>query len=76
MKINELSGLWVFYSKENDYRILVANLDEGVAEIKAYEYFDEAGIEIEDDSLVAIPYNDYNYSDVTDLQFDCDYVIV
>ena len=47
MKIDELYGLWVYYSKENDFKILVAANDESTAEIKAYEYFDEAKIKVE-----------------------------
>lgn len=76
MKIDELNGLWVYYSKENDFRILVAANDEAIAKKKAYEYFDEAGIKVDDNSLSAIAYSDYEYSDLKNLHFDCDYVIV
>ena len=66
MKIKELAGFYVGYNEEEDFRILIAANDLEDAERLAEEYAEDVGFE-------EFEVNEY---DGSDLNFDCDYVVV
>ena len=67
MKISELDGLYVGRNNEEDFIILIAASDQETAEDLALGYQEEVGFETEFD---VEPYTG------TDINFDCDYVIM
>lgn len=69
MKITDIEGLWVGYSKEDDFRILIAAEEEIFAEIAAKKYCEDSGLsgEMTVEELT---------SDNIDLCFDCDYIVI
>lgn len=67
MKISELDGLYVGRNNEEDFTILIAAADQMDAEDLALDYQEEVGFETE---FEVEPYTG------TDIDFDCDYVIM
>ena len=68
MKITDLSGLYVAYSKYENFRILVAATDIYDANEIARNYFEDAGIMYETVDIE-------EFTD-TNTKFDCDYIII
>lgn len=67
MKVNELSGLYVVENKKENFKILVAALDEQEAMKIARDYFMESHMEHENLTV-------HKFTDV-DTNFDCDYIV-
>lgn len=66
MKINDLTNLWVGYSKVDDFRVLICALDEIEAQEIANEYRCDTHLE-----------GTFEITEFDNLEthFDCDYVL-
>jgi hypothetical protein len=67
MKVNDMTNLWVGYSEEDDFRVLICALDLEEAQEIADEYLSDTHLE---GAFVITEYEDVN------THFDCDYILV